>query len=222
MDPLVFDIETGPEADEVLRSMEPEFTAPANWKDPAKIADKIEEQRDAWRAKSALCATTGKVLAIGISDSDGVKLLFVNEDPDDFYTERDVISEFWQIACPNGKWRHLIGFNSNRFDIPFLVRRSYKLRIKVPYGVTNGRYLNPRFIDLMDSWKVGDYQASISLDRLAAHLGCRRKNGDGAMFAELLETNQEEALDYLRNDVAMTQEIAVALGVIQPIEEVLY
>jgi len=222
MDALIFDIETGPECDEVLSVMEPEFSAPSNWKDPAKIAEKVNEQREAWRAKAALCATTGRVLAIGLADKNGIELLCVNDNEDDPKSERDIISEFWETACPNGKWRHLIGFNSNRFDIPFLVRRSYKLRIKVPYGVTNGRYLNQRFIDLMDSWKVGDYQASISLDRLAAHLGCTRKNGDGAMFAELLDEDPDQALEYLRNDIVMTQEVATALGVVTPETEDLY
>ena len=216
MDSIIFDIETGPESDEVLALMEPEFTAPANYKDPFKIAEKVEEQREAWRSKAALCATTGRVLAIGIADKEGVELLSVNDEPDDIVTEKDIIKEFWQIACPHGKWQCLIGFNSNRFDIPFLVRRSYKLRISVPSGVTNGRYLNGRFIDLIEAWKVGDYQASISLDRLAKHLGCGAKNGSGADFAELLKTDRESALEYLKNDIRMTQAVAERMGVIEP------
>ncbi len=210
MDSLIFDIETGPESDEVLAVMEPEFSAPANYKDPEKISEKIEEQRAAWRDKAALCATTGRVLAIGMADGKGVRLLTDDHD------EAGMIEEFWKVATPNKQLRYLIGFNSNRFDIPFLVRRSYKLGIPVPASLLNGRYLNPRLIDLMDCWKCGDYQASISLDRLAAHLGCRRKNGDGAMFAELLATDREKAIDYLHNDILMTQEVAEKLGVISP------
>jgi len=34
MDALIFDIETGPEVEEVLSAMEPEFSAPANFKTP--------------------------------------------------------------------------------------------------------------------------------------------------------------------------------------------
>jgi predicted PolB exonuclease-like 3'-5' exonuclease len=210
MSPLIFDIETGPESDEVLAVMEPEFSAPSNYKDPAKIAQNIEEQRESWRARAALCATTGRVLAIGMMDAEiGIRLLT----PDN--SEAELISEFWKAAAPDGKLRYLVGFNSNRFDIPFLVRRSYKLGVRVPYGVTNGRYLNPRFVDIMDAWKVGDYQASISLDRLAAHLGCRRKNGDGAHFAELYESDPDAALNYLQNDILMTHEVAVKLGVVE-------
>lgn len=213
MAPIIFDIETGPEEESVLRAMEPEFKAPGNYKDPAKIAEKIAEQRDSWLEKAALCATTGRVLAIGLIDgqADETMLLVVGEDK----TEADLIREFWSIAAPKGKWRHLVGFNSNRFDIPFLVRRSMKLGVRVPWGVMNGRFMNSKFIDLMEYWKLGDFQASISLDRLAKHLGCGAKNGSGAMFAELLEINREEALAYLENDIRMTRAVAERLGVLE-------
>jgi len=219
MEPLVFDIETGPETDETLALMEPEFSAPANYRDAAKIAEKIAEQREAWREKAALDATTGRVLAIGLQDAAGTHLLTVDgaETAEEFRRdEADVIAEFWNHACPDGRWRTLIGFNSNRFDIPFLVRRSFKLRVPVPNGVTHGRYLGRQFVDLMEIWKVGDYQATVSLDRLAKHLGCGAKNGDGARFAELLENDREAALDYLRNDIEMTCAVAERLGVIEP------
>jgi 3'-5' exonuclease len=214
MDALVFDIETGPEVDEVLSAMEPEFSAPANFKDPVKIAEKIDAQRAAWREKAALCATSGRVLAIGIMLDDELSLLVVNEA--ESFGEADLLEMFWQLAAPNGMWRHLVGFNSNRFDIPFLIRRSYKLGVAVPFGALNGRYLNPRFIDLMDTWRLGDFQASISLDRLARHLGVGAKNGNGAFFAALLEEDREAALDYLRNDMAMTVAVARKLGVLAP------
>lgn len=214
MDALVFDIETGPEVDEVLAAMEPEFSAPANFKDPAKIAEKIDAQRAAWRERAALCATSGRVLAIGIMLDDELSLLVVNEA--ESFGEADLLEMFWKLAAPNGMWRHLVGFNSNRFDIPFLIRRSYKLGVAVPFGALNGRYLNPRFIDLMDTWRLGDFQASISLDRLARHLGVGAKNGNGAFFATLLDEDREAALDYLRNDMAMTVAVARKLGVLAP------
>jgi predicted PolB exonuclease-like 3'-5' exonuclease len=215
MHALVFDIETGPEVEAVLAAMEPEFSAPSNFKDPDKIAEKIEAQRAAWRDKAALCATTGRVLAIGTMLDDEVELLVV--DPEEGFSEADLLEAFWQRAAPDGIWRHLIGFNSNRFDIPFLIRRSYKLGVDVPYGALNGRYLNSRFIDLMESWKLGDYQASITLDRLAKHLGVGAKNGDGAHFADLLEQDRAAALDYLRNDIQMTAAVARKLGVLAPL-----
>ena len=60
----VFDIETGPLPIEHLEDMMPEFTAPSNWKDEAKIEAKIKEQQTKWFEKAALDARTGQVLAI--------------------------------------------------------------------------------------------------------------------------------------------------------------
>jgi predicted PolB exonuclease-like 3'-5' exonuclease len=211
--PLIFDIETGPESEDTLLALEPAFEAPANYKDPEKIAARIEEQRAVWRERAPLDATTGTVLAIGTR---------LGEDPVDIDTadrdggEAGLLRRFWAKACPAGAWRPLIGFNSNRFDIPFLVRRSYKLGLRPPPGLTQGRYLNPKFHDLMDIWKCGDFQATISLDRLAKHLGLGAKNGDGANFAHLYHTDRAAALAYLRNDIELTQACALRLGLIQP------
>jgi hypothetical protein len=93
------------------------------------------------------------------------------------------------------------------------------LGVPVPKGVTNGRYLNPRFIDIMDAWKVGDYQASISLDRLAKHLGCGSKNGNGADFARLLVEDREAAMAYLENDIRMTLAVARKVGLVESEED---
>jgi hypothetical protein len=71
----------------------------------------------------------------------------------------------------------------------------------------------------MEAWKLGDFQASISLDRLAKHLGVGAKNGNGAHFAALLQEDRAAALDYLRNDIAMTVAVARKLGVVAPLEK---
>jgi len=209
MDPLIFDIETGPESAEALARVEPEFKAPANYKDPEKIEAKKQEAREEWQAKAALYAETGRVLVIGIGDGDDIDVI---DEP----TEAETIQAFWDMACPRGAWRPLIGFNSNRFDLPYLVRRSFLHGIKVPSGLIKGRYLGHQCIDLMEIWRVGDYQASISLDRLARFLGCGEKNGDGAKFADLYDSDREKALEYARNDIKMTRACAERLGVIAP------
>lgn len=208
--PLIFDIETGPETESTLELFEPDFAAPSNWKDPAKIEAKVNEQRDVWRERAALDATTGCVLAIGISDADGTKILHIQE----CGSEAEMIRQFWRIACPTGAWRTLIGFNSNRFDLPFLVRRGYRFGTPPPTPLLKGKYLHPCFIDLMDLWRCGDYQATISLDRLAKHLGIPAKSGSGAEFASLYASDQKAALAYLEHDLAVTKSAAALMGVI--------
>jgi hypothetical protein len=204
--PIVFDIESGPSPD--AAEFAPEFEAPANYKDPAKIAaykiDKLQE----WVEQAALSAVTGRVLAIGIREN-GSTLILCDDD------EAAMLAEFWAYVAPDGKIRApLVGFNSNRFDIPFLVRRSWRNRVQVPAGIVNGRYLSNAFIDLMQLWQVGDYQATVKLDVLARWLGVGAKTGSGAHFAQLLAEDRAAALESLGNDIETTEKFAIALGAI--------
>ena len=70
----------------------------------------------------------------------------------------------------------LIGFNIARFDVPFLLRRSWSLRVPVPAGVFNGRSLNHHVVlDLYEEWQAGDRGEMISLKRLPEYPHLRRK-----------------------------------------------
>lgn len=211
--PIIFDIETGPESAETLELFQPEFTAPSNYKDRAKIDAKIAEQRDAWAQSAALHATTGRILALGYTE-DGDDVTILTEDQPG--GEAQLIKKFWRLACPTGAWRTLIGFNSNRFDLPFLVRRGIKLGVRPPHGILKGRYLHACFVDLMDQWRCGDWQASISLDNLAKHLGLEPKTGTGDQFAQLYESDRAAAIAYLTHDVSLTAQVAFRMGVVQP------
>lgn len=205
-----------------------------NIKDEAKIAEKIEAARikheadfdaevKAWELKkadaqaklierAALSATTGKVLAIGWT-MDGKDAHYFEGD------ESAILESFWGLITNRGAIDcQAIGFNCNGFDVPFLVRRSWAVGVAVPATVLNiwqGRVsLNAAFVDLMAYWKLGNYSDSISLDNLAAHLGIPGKNGSGAHFADLLEFDRILALQYLRQDVLLTYQVAQKLGVI--------
>ena len=67
-------------------------------------------------------------------------------------------------------------------------------------------------IDLRDAWQLGDRQARGSLDVIAKHLGVGTKNGNGADFAKLWQTDRKQALAYLKNDLELTARVAEALG----------
>jgi hypothetical protein len=112
-----------------------------------------------------------------------------------------------------GRINPLIGFNIFNFDLPFLIRRSWKHRVPVPFGLRRGRYWNDRFVDLRECWQLGDRQARGSLDSIARHLGVGAKNGEGKAFAELWQTDRQQAEAYLRNDVELTAKVAHALGI---------
>lgn len=107
----------------------------------------------------------------------------------------------------------MVGFNICSFDLPFLIRRSWKHGVPVPFGIRRGRYWGEQVIDLRELWQLGDRQARGSLDAIARHLGVGAKNGDGKEFAALWQRDRPKAEAYLRNDLDMTARVAGALGV---------
>lgn len=197
---IVFDIETGPLPYEQIEALAPEFEAPVNYKDPDKIAAAIEAKREAWLSKAALSPLTGQVLAIGVL-ADGVYTALLGP-------ESDVISAFWSMIS---KTSTLVGFNSHRFDIPFLVKRSWAIGIAPPAGLIGRRSIDS--IDLMEMWQMGDRNEFTSLDTVARFLGVGAKTGSGAHFAELMKFDESAALDYLENDIHLTAKVAERLGI---------
>lgn len=218
MQTIVFDVETGPLAECELSALLPPFdpaeVKTGNLKDPAKIAEKIAEAeanhgRD-FIERAALDPLTGRVIAIGMLDLETDKFFIIGHDD-----EARTLNEFWEAARGDmGRINPLIGFNICNFDLPFLYRRSWKHRIAVPFGIRRGRYWGDQVVDLRDAWQLGDRQARGSLDSIAKHLGVGAKNGDGKAFAELWQTNRQQAEAYLRNDIELTAKIADVLGVV--------
>lgn len=199
MKQTVFDCETSSLPESEISQFMPEFSAPSNYKDGAKIAQNIAEQKAAWFERAALSPLTGKVIAIGYS-IDGELMLRIN--PED---EKALIVEFWELLRTQSTTARFIGFNIKRFDLPFLVRRSWRLGIQFPGWIRQGRYWQEDFVDLFEEWQLGDYQASISLDNLSKFLGIGQKSGSGADFAGLPRDKQEE---YLKNDITLTAQAA--------------
>lgn len=210
MSALVFDIETGPRSRAELAECVPTFEAPSNWKDPEKIAACIAQKEAEWFQSAALSALTGRVLAIGYLDTaNGETGAFASGD------EAADIAAFWQRVAPDGYLLpDLIGFGSNRFDLPFLIRRSWCLGVAVPRELVSGRWLPSHCIDVLETWRCGVREESVSLDRLGQFLGVGRKTGNGADFASLWETDPSGALAYLANDLRLTRRCAIALGLL--------
>ncbi len=215
---FVFDLETGPLAESELSALLPPFdpteVKTGNLKDPAKIAEKIAEAEANHRRdffdKAALDPLTGRVIAIGMLDLETDKFFIIGHDD-----EARTLTEFWEASQGEmGRLNSMLGFNIFNFDLPFLIRRSWKHRIKVPFGIRRGRYWGDQLVDLRDAWQLGDRQARGSLDTIARHLGVGAKNGDGKAFAELWLNDRPKAEAYLRNDIQLTAKVADALGII--------
>ncbi len=207
---VIFDIETGPlPAKETERFM-PKFEAPSNYKDQAKIDAFIEEKRAEWIKQSALNATSGKILAIGClySDSDEPMIFGSGQEAED-------LASAWQIMCPDGYISYnLVGFNSNSFDIPFMVRRSWALGVKVPKGLATSKWLPSECRDLLDVWRIGNRQESVSLATMSRFFGVGEKSGEGKDFFKLWASDRATALKYLAQDLVLTKACAQRMGVL--------
>ena len=221
---IIFDIETGPLPTATLEKLLPPFDAAevklGNLKDPDKIREKIQQAEKNHLGDfintAALSPITGQVLAIGFKVDDMPTRIIVATPGTEIEMESEVIAAFWRLyhdAKDDGYKCHpqMIGFNSNRFDLPFLIRRSWALRMHWPYELRNGRYWSPNCIDLREIWQLGDHQAGGSLDAICRTLGLGQKNGNGALFYKTLAEDREAALAYARNDVEMTARLAERL-----------
>ncbi len=143
---LILDIETAarPEALAYL----PEPTAPANYKDEAKIAAYIDAKRAEQAAQAALDPDTGQITAVAFRlhpDGDPTQALLVGDEhvPD----ERALLVAVWQeIDKTNG---HIAGYNVMGFDLPFILRRSMALGVKPTPILTFSRYQTRPIRDLM-------------------------------------------------------------------------
>lgn len=200
---IIFDVETGPLAPDLVKGLMPQFQAPANYRSPEAINSYIQEQQAKWVANAALSPLSGRVLCIGVKTQVPSYQCFDEED------EKALLSRWWDEV---GNWirsgHQLAGFCCRRFDIRFLLRRSWRHGIHEPMCIWAGKFISPVIIDIADRWGCGEHtdQDKISLDTLAQFLEIGRKNGNGAQFAELWAKDREAAARYLQNDLDLTAE----------------
>jgi hypothetical protein len=214
---LVFDIETGPLDEEFLDSQfvpktKEEFVGAQRWKPEtveAKYAEYLESAKQKFIRDAALDATTGQVVAIGYKlEKDGELI------DDGYGSEENLLRDFWKTVKEESCSK--VGHNILGFDLPFLIRRSWILGVEfdMPKLDRGGQ-----FIDTMRVWTCGSYGDFIGLNRLAKCLGIQGKSTEctGADLARLWKGSQEEremAERYLFDDLRVTWDVAVRLGVL--------
>ena len=214
---LVIDIETGPQSESDVMRFAPEFAAPSNYKDEAKIEAYIIDARRKWAESAALDPITGRILAVGVES---------NEHPCDIMHidqfnggERELVERTINSidhclvsgAC-------VIGFNIRHFDFPYLKRRAYILGVRVPimFDESTRDRFNRNVVDLQELWLAGDrdYKGQ-SLNNICRACGLGQKSGEGSEFATLYAHNRDKAISYLANDIALTTALARRMGAIQ-------
>jgi DNA polymerase elongation subunit (family B) len=210
---IIFDIETGalPFGELAIPAFNPADVKLGNTKDPDKIAERIRQAEENhvtdYIRNAALDALSGQVLCIGYRlERDEPAILSSDADG-----EAAMLRQWWELLNTWERQPRLIGFNIKAFDLPFLIKRSWKHRITPPYWIRNGRYWNDLIVDLREVWQLGDNRAHGSLGAISRHLGLGEKTGNGADFANLWKTNRQAAIDYCLQDVRLTQQVADVL-----------
>lgn len=227
-----------------IKPFDPESVKYGNTKDPAKRAEKLEECRarhedesanaeknyEKSRAerralyekefidKAALNAMTCRILAIGYRPAGGKPV--VKHGDGSHEAEAEILRHFWAVAANTSECDGLlIGHNSKNFDLPVIIRRSWLHGIAPAVRMMDrNRYWQPWIVDTLDVWQAGNRGTYVSLDALARYFGVGAKNGDGAMFSKMFLSGdpavRQQAIDYAANDVEMTYQVAVRMGVL--------
>jgi DNA polymerase elongation subunit (family B) len=207
---IIFDIETGPLPLDQLHipPFNPADVKLGNTKDPDKIAEKIQaaeaNHANDYIRNAALDALSGQVLCIGYrKEGQETGVLSSNADG-----EAAMLQQWWSLLNYYERTPKLVGFNIKAFDLPFLIKRSWKHRITPPYWLRQGRYWNDLVIDLREVWQLGDSRSHGSLASICRHLGLGEKAGSGAEFNLLWNTDRQAAIDYCLQDIRLTQAVA--------------
>ena len=216
---IIFDIETAPmsldsEMLEIINE-EAESGIPSNIKDSEKRQARFEANVEKIKDRLALSPETSFVCAFGIKKGKDTPFVMTTKYES---SEKSLLETFW-LKATKGQMHltnKLVGFNSNNFDLPFLIKRSWMLGIEIPQTlITKSRgkfYLSEMCVDILDKWTLGDPQKKISLGKMAKFLGLGEKTESGKDFYKTLCSDKEKAEKYLINDVYLTYLISERLG----------
>ncbi len=220
---LFFDLETRSNPENTPLMPAPIIEAPANYKDPQKIAEYIMEKQQTELAKAmeraALDPDYGRILSIGYAlgpdepvtvhvvgdvwfaeytvqaDVDGVLMEYA-------YSEEDIIKGFWKLFSECGG--QAVGYNILGFDLPYLLRRSMALGIRVPYMPQLAKFRTEPVTDLMMilyNWGSDRYKGLKQVAKLY-RIPNEVPDLDGSKVAEM---DLETLVEYQTSDVKMVQ-----------------
>lgn len=209
---IIFDIETVPQDEARLLALAPEFSAPANLKDPEKIAAAVAKKRADYLADAALNWKTAEVVLIGAGDETEIKSFVAA-------SEKELIANFLNLigdALADGV--SVGGHNIKGFDLPLLINRARVHGLKVPATILAFWKGRPQWADnIFDTLEILSFGKSFDgngVDDVARVFGLPPKLGHGGDFPLLWRADREGAIAYNRRDVEIEIEIARICGAI--------
>ena len=163
MSTFILDIETSA-SEKALSIVNQNIKAPANLKDPEKIAQALESKKAGASKTVKVDTDLADILCIGIKEVGGEKKLYTPKELEAWFESR-------KIADYEGKGFHydirFVTYNGKAFDIPLLIKVGIKESLNYPYHLLvemTNRYNNKNHIDLMT--EVGAYGQYKSLDMM--------------------------------------------------------
>lgn len=201
MNNLFFDIETGKASDYAL--FEPEYKEPRVTKTGAiHASDKsIEEQKKDWEDKCCVSPITGRIIMIGDIFIKDYECAYESNDNE----EHNLLKYFWNRY---NKADFVIGFDIKRFDLPFIIKRSWKYRLDVPNLIDKRGYFESKILDLREILACGEWQPKGSLNDYCKFFGLEEKEkGVGENFEKIWQLDKPKAFKYNKTEVENIQNI---------------
>lgn len=202
---IAFDIETYPNLDVIDKL--PEVVADSRLKDEAKIQADIEKKKAEQIQKMALNPMYGKIACIGYYGADK-KTQYV-----DLSDEKTMLANFMNKINDGNIF---VGWNSNGFDLEFIIKRAIILGVE-GYSLRTLEAMldkrNPYNLDLMQKWC--GYGKMAKLNEVANILiGEQKEDLDVTQISELIKTKSGKELlkRYCLQDCKLTYEIAKRCG----------
>lgn len=222
---IAFDIETAPlvnAGDYIDPPNLDDIEAPANYKDPEKIAafvadakvKKAEKYARDCAEKAGLDWNVGRVVCVGLQTEAMTEPQVSVAETEK--REREVLFWLWETISAR---RPVCGFRIRTFDLPFCIQRSRFLGV-MPPRLSLARFDNRELADLFDILTFSDTQDTKVMRHSLKSFGKRfgipcDDNTDGKDIAAMVAADDWDGIaNHCASDVQLTVELAKRLGVI--------
>lgn len=180
-------------------------SAPSNYRDEAKIAAYIDEKRQEQIARAGLDPDLSRITGVGMHCHGHTRVVLCPTEDD----ECRALTEFIEVMGT----KTLVGYNSARFDWPFMMRRAAYLGLDL--SINTDRFKSPH-VDVMERLTHRGVLAAKSLRFYVSRHGWSDlvKPLSGAAEANVLQTQDWDGLEAsLRHDVEALRRLCVWLKV---------